>query len=144
MHIREGTLRAYLDGQASPKQRQQIEEHLCACEACRARLERLEANRSHAATALPALKPAPDTAPPDSSAAFARFREQHLIHQDQKRRKATMKTRTHWSRWRPAWIGLTVLMIVSLFVFYPPLRTAASDFLGVFRVRKFAAVPINI
>ncbi len=55
-----------------------------------------------------------------------------------------MKTRTHWSRWRPAWIGLTVLMIVSLFVFYPPLRTAASDFLGVFRVRKFAAVPINI
>ncbi len=47
-------------------------------------------------------------------------------------------------RWRPVWIGLVVLVIASLFVFYPPLRTAASDFLGVFRVRKFVAVPINV
>ncbi|MBC7263491.1 MAG: hypothetical protein H5T64_03930 [Chloroflexi bacterium] len=46
--------------------------------------------------------------------------------------------------WRTAWVSITLIAVLALFVFYPPLRTAASDFLGIFRVRKFAAIPINI
>ncbi len=47
-------------------------------------------------------------------------------------------------RWRAAWAAFTAVVVLALFVFYPPLRTAASDFLGVFRVRKFTAIPVNL
>ena len=47
------------------------------------------------------------------------------------------------SRYRAAWAGLAAaLVIVSLFAFEPA-RVAASQFLGLFRVRKFAVVSIN-
>lgn len=144
MHVREGTLRAYLDEQVTPDEKQQVEEHLRTCEACRERLQRLEANRDCAAAAMSGLPSAQAARSPHPSAALARFRQRYSIHEHPEGRKASMARQGALRRWRPVWIGLVVLVIASLFIFYPPLRTAASDFLGVFRVRKFVAVPINV
>ncbi|GAB4506214.1 MAG: hypothetical protein Kow00123_03520 [Anaerolineales bacterium] len=144
MHIREGMLRAYLDEQVTPEEKRQVEAHLRACEACRERLQRLEANRDRAAAAMSDLQSTPTARLPHPSTALARFRQRYGIHEHQEGRKASMTKQGALRRWRPVWIGLAVLVIASLFVFYPPLRTAASDFLGVFRVRKFVAVPINV
>ena len=49
------------------------------------------------------------------------------------------------SRWRPVTIGVTALLcLVVLFSFAPPQwGQAAADFLGIFRVRKFAVIPID-
>lgn len=144
MHIPEGTLRAYLDEQTSPEETRTIAEHLRACAACRKRLATLDARRSHAAAVLSTLQPPEDRAPTHPSAALARFQQQHNVHEHNERRHAPMRKQNNLGRWKPVWIGLTVLVIASLFIFYPPLRTAASDFLGIFRVRKFVAVPINV
>lgn len=143
MHIRDGLLRAYLDEQATPEQKRKIDEHLRGCATCRQRLDRLAARRNAAAEAMSGLQPSQPSAP-HPVLALARFRQQFRIHERQERRASAMKRQTHWGRWKPLWIGLAVMMIASLFIFYPPLRTAASDFLGVFRVRKFVAVPINV
>ncbi|MDH7489688.1 MAG: zf-HC2 domain-containing protein [Anaerolineae bacterium] len=144
MHVREGTLRAYLDKQVTPEEKRQVEEHLRTCAACRERLARLEANRNLAAAAMSELQPTQATRLPHPSVALARFRQRYSVHEHQEGRKASMTRQGALRRWRPVWIGLVVFVIASLFVFYPPLRTAASDFLGVFRVRKFVAVPINV
>lgn len=144
MHIPEGALRAYLDEQIAPEEKHRIDKHLRDCAACRQRLDRLAAYRNTAAAALSNLRSAHPGTPPHPSVALGRFRQQFGIHNREERRAPAMKTQTLWGRWKPLWIGLAVLVIVSLFIFYPPLRTAASDFLGVFRVRKFVAVPINV
>ncbi len=144
MHIREGQLRAYLDEQIAPEARHAVEEHLRACSRCRERMEALAARRDRTAEALASLPPPQGAEAIHPRAALARFRQQFDIHAREERRKALMKKQSNLGRWRPVWIGLAVMIIVSLFIFYPPLRTAASDFLGVFRVRKFVAVPINV
>lgn len=144
MHIREGMLRAYLDGQVAPQEKHAIDEHLRRCAKCRQRAEELASRRNDAAAALSTLRPSQDGFPEHPAVALAQFQRQFSIHQREERSKWAMKKPVGLGRWKPVWIGLVAIVVVSLFVFYPPLRTAASDFLGVFRVRKFVAVPINV
>ncbi len=144
MHVREGTLREYLDEQVTPEQKHTIEEHLRHCATCRHRAEEITSRRNEAAAAMSRLLPSQEGAAKHPAVAFARFQQRFHIQQCQERRGSTMGRQFSLGRWKPVWIGLVAIVIVSLFVFYPPLRTAASDFLGVFRVRKFVAVPINV
>lgn len=144
MHIREGALRAYLDDQVAPEEKHRIQEHLCHCAGCQRRAEELASRRNDAAAALSSLEPSQGGSPKHPAVAFAQFQQQFNISQHEERSKSAMKKSVSPGRWKPVWIGLVVVLVVSLFVFYPPLRTAASDFLGVFRVRKFVAVPINV
>ncbi len=46
-------------------------------------------------------------------------------------------------RWRPVSIGLAVLVFVAVLSGFAPARQAAADFLSIFRVRKFAVIPID-
>lgn len=144
MHIREGQLRAYLDEQVAPEERRRVDEHLRACAKCRRRTEALASRRDRAAAALASLPLLQLSEAIHPRVALARFRQRFDIHERKERRDTVMKKQSTLDRWKPVWIGLAVLIIVSLFIFYPPLRTAASDFLGVFRVRKFVAVPVNV
>jgi len=47
------------------------------------------------------------------------------------------------SRWRLIIAGCLALLCVAALFTMAPVRRAAADFLGVFRVRKFAVIPIN-
>lgn len=144
MHICEGRLRAYLDEQVTPEERRRVDEHLCTCAKCRQRMQALASRRDRAAAALASLPTPQDAETVHPREALARFRQRFGIHERKEGRDTVMKKQDTLGRWKPVWIGLAVLLIVSLFIFYPPLRTAASDFLGVFRVRKFVAIPVNV
>jgi hypothetical protein len=46
-------------------------------------------------------------------------------------------------RWRPVSIGVTAAICLAILLSFAPVRQAAADFLGIFRVRKFAAIPVD-
>ncbi len=54
-----------------------------------------------------------------------------------------LRQRLFSPRLRPVMIGLTALVCLGLLFTIVPVREAAADFLGLFRVRKFAVIPIN-
>lgn len=46
-------------------------------------------------------------------------------------------------RWRPALAALSAVVVVALLFSIAPVRLAAADFLSLFRVRKFAVIPLD-
>ena len=47
------------------------------------------------------------------------------------------------SRYRAAWAGLAAVFVVAVLLTLAPVQAAASQFLGLFRIRKFAVVSIS-
>lgn len=54
-----------------------------------------------------------------------------------------LKSLTWSGRWRPLTAGLAALACLAILFSFAPVRQAAADFLGLFRVRKFAVIPID-
>jgi hypothetical protein len=46
-------------------------------------------------------------------------------------------------RYRPALVALSAVVVVALLFSIAPVRTAAADFLSLFRIRKFAVIPLD-
>ncbi len=90
-------------------------------------------------TQLDALTPPAGDARPAAPRALLRFHHQLALARSQPLswRMILMQ------RWKPALAGLATLLAL-LFVFtFPPARAAASEFLGLFRVKKFAPISIS-
>jgi anti-sigma factor RsiW len=142
-----GRLRAYLDGELSPEAREAVTAHIDRCARC-ADEARLFRTRSSAVRAgLAAL----DAVEPDPKLALARF---HVAHAHARRETTPsvktllrsigeMKRNALSTRWRPAVIALSALLVVALLLTIAPVRGAAADFLGLFRIRKFAVIPLD-
>jgi hypothetical protein len=84
----------------------------------------------------------------DPTRALARFRAETLSERPTLwvsiKRSLDMTKNMFWSgRWRPLTIGAAALVCVAILLSFAPVRQAAADFLGVFRVRKFAVIPID-
>jgi hypothetical protein len=160
MHTNEGTLRAYLDGELEAPTCTAVAAHLRECAACRKQLDGLASRASATSHYLQALAPRalpvgkvaelPAPAPVALSRLHARLADEtnpaslrRIDHQASSGGLLDMFKRMFNSRYRAAWAGLAAaLVIVSLFAFEPA-RVAAGQFLGLFRVRKFAVVSIN-
>jgi hypothetical protein len=154
MHTNEGTLRAYLDGELETQTCTAVAAHLRECAACRSRLDRLASRASVTSQYFQALAPRGADLPAPAPVALSRLHtrladEANPAALRRMDRQATsgglleMFRRMFNSRYRAAWAGLAAaLVIVSLFAFEPA-RVAAGQFLGLFRVRKFAVVSIN-
>jgi len=161
MHTNEGTLRAYLDGELEAPTCTAVAAHLRECAACRKQLDKLASRASATSHYLQALAPRalpvgkvaelPAPAPVALSRLHARLADEigpAALRQQMDRQASSgglleMFKRMFNSRYRAAWAGLAAaLVIVSLFAFEPA-RVAAGQFLGLFRVRKFAVVSIN-
>ena len=152
MHTNEGTLRAYLDGELEAQMCNAVAAHLRECAACRKQLDRLASRASATSHYLQALAPRGADLPAPAPVALSRLHAR--LAQESGRPVSSapyrpigglleMFKRMFNSRYRAAWAGLAAaLVIVSLFAFEPA-RVAASQFLGLFRVRKFAVVSIN-
>jgi anti-sigma factor RsiW len=137
----EGTWRASLDEQLSATEQTILQEHLAGCAVCAKTVARL---RSQATVVYEALTQAvvPE---PATGTAWRRFRIRHLslAHDSLNWRLRTMWQSLRFRAWRPALLGaLLVALMVSVMVI-APLRTAAGQFLGIFRVRKFAVISID-
>lgn len=47
------------------------------------------------------------------------------------------------NKFRPVWATLAIIAVIGILSSFAPVRAAASQFLGLFRVRKFAVISIN-
>jgi len=85
---------------------------------------------------------------PDVALALARFRARVQLSQPSlwtslERRLEMAKRTLQAGRWRPVAVGvMTLALLVGLFSL-APVRQAAAQFLGIFRVRKFAVIPVD-
>ena len=148
MHTNEGTLRAYLDGELSQPACNAVAAHLRECKACRKQLESLAARTSATSAHLQALAPRGAALPAPAPVALNRL---HARLADERTSQlanesgglSAMFQRMFNRKYRVVWAGLATMMIVALLFTLAPVQAAASNFLGLFRVRKFAIVSIN-
>ena len=89
---------------------------------------------------LDALSPGQHDAPKPASHALAQIKLK--IEPASLQRKPKWRLPTMFSR-RYAWAALSVLALIVVVVSTPGVRAAASDFLGLFRVQKFAPISIS-
>ena len=86
---------------------------------------------------LETIAPGPNDAPKPASHALAQIKRQLEPQNQSKWRLPTMFNR------RYIWATLSVLILLVIVVSIPGVRAAASDFLGLFRVQKFAPISIS-
>jgi anti-sigma factor RsiW len=142
-----GLLHAYVDDALPPAQRDVVAGHLVTCASCRAELAALRARSMAIEGRLAALEPVSYPSA-DPARALARFRAETLPERPTLwmsiKRSFDMTKNTLWSgKWRPLTIGAAALVCVAILLSFAPVRQAAADFLGVFRVRKFAVIPVD-
>ena len=144
----EGRLRAYIDQELSPMERDVVAAHLMECGTCRGALERVRA-RVHQASAL-LVAPA---STPDPRRALARFQHEHVAPRTPVPERRTdnhvwripMETTPHlWSGpRRRAMVGVAVAIVALSLLLFPPVQAIADQLLQVFRVERVMFIPFD-
>jgi anti-sigma factor RsiW len=143
-----GALRAYLDDEDLPAEHAAMAAHLAGCAPCRDELESLRQQSLLIDSLLPELEPS-ERIVPEPEAALAQFRRSQAeigtagLYQ-QLRGWVNMIGTSFSANWRRrAFVGASALAVLLVLFSFAPVRQAAADFLGIFRVRKFAVIPID-
>jgi len=138
MHLSDGDIRTYADGEAAAETAEKVRLHLERCLRCRRRAARLASRAESVGQQLRCLSllPGEETAAVDR--AFARFRVQYLT-----KEMNSMFEKIFSRQHRLAWVGLAVVLILAAALVFPPVRAIANSFLGLFRVEQVAVVPVN-
>jgi len=144
----EGELRAYLDDELQPAAKGRMVEHLATCALCRARLADLEARASRTSILFTALAPAQGEAGPAPAQALARFHARQersgvLLPTLKSMKWRSIMDRFSTRNWRPALALLATAVVLAFAFSLAPVRSAASQFLSIFRVRQFAALSLS-
>ncbi len=147
-HYDMGLLRACLDGELLPAEMAQVTAHLEVCAHCRETLAQLRGRAHMVSAAMGGLEFRGSV--PQPQQALARFREEiptrerHSFRWDDLQRRIHMTGRNLFSpRWRPLTAAVSALLIVAILFTIAPVREAAADFLSLFRIRKFAVIPLD-
>ncbi len=131
-HLNDGQLRAALDGELSPDERQ----HLEICPACQTRQQTVEAQVQRAARRLAFLSAEPGRPVPAPRAALMRFQEQNLYPKE----NSIMNRLFASPLFR---FGIAFVLILALVVAIPTTRALADQLLNLFRVQQVTVVPID-
>lgn len=137
MHLRDGEIRAYLDGEGSRDSRSQVEAHLSSCHACEERQQRLAEGAKAAANKLAALAPRGKQHVHSTSMAQQKMRS--LIVEKEKQ----MNQKKWYTRYRPALITACVVLILGISMAFAPVRAIANSFLGLFRVQQVQVIAVD-
>src|ERR1700737_2264622 len=137
--IHDGILRAHLDSELAGVELAAIAEHLASCADCRARFEKLRAERAQIEGLLTTLAPIGDRIAIDPVMAYTRFNQLRTAHEP----KSSWIARLFAPRWRPAWGFGAVALIVTILVSVNPVRTWAQRMLAMLRVQKIQVVTID-
>jgi len=138
----DGRLRAYLDGELSGEHGQKVRRHVSRCARCQHRLESLRGLAAWTKRSFSKLEPSPaqlsewrESAVPLVADPSRATKKRHLW------RDLLMKDVTR--RARPILAGVAlVALLVGLYAFAPT-QALARQFLGLFRVEKFAVIEVN-
>ena len=146
-----GRLRALLDGELSLPEQAAVATHLDQCAACSAELEMLQKCTAATAARLGDLEPVGEA--PSAERALVRFQYASAAHgrasgpalwwENVTRSLEMIKRSAISPRYRPVLVALSAVMVVALLFSIAPVRIAASDFLGLFRINKFAVIPLD-
>jgi anti-sigma factor RsiW len=139
MHINDDTLRAYLDGQLDAAT--DVAAHVQTCAECGARLAAMQARAARVSAHLAALDPRPAEYPRSPQLAFAEFNARRLSVSGKER--VSMLKNILSPRLRPAWAGLSIVLVLAIALSFAPVRAWASALLGLFRVQQILVVPVD-
>jgi len=139
MHLTEGQIRAYQDGELPESKQKWVRAHLVECARCQSQADEIAARSERVGRHMSILAPAKQPMP----ARVARARLDARITEN------TEKERTMWhklfrGRYRPAWAALAVIAVLAISMSFPQVRAIASRFLELFRVERITAVQVGI
>jgi hypothetical protein len=136
MHLSTAELRAYLDRALPAAEQTAAAEHLAACAVCAAELRSLEARAARVQARLAVLAPAP---------AEAARRAQAVLNLVQEReRKDRVPMFKSLAKRRSLWITAAAVLVLAVSFSFAPVRTFAGQFLGLFRVKQIAVLPVDL
>lgn len=137
MHLNEGLLQAYLDGEVSETEKKLIEKHLSQCGQCQILFTELkELNNLTNATIGQYEKQFTDISI-DLQKAYEMFTKKRKNYQWKGMISKMFKHRKLVA-------GLAAGVIFATTLFVPPVRQAAADFLHIFRVQKIESIQIDM
>jgi len=137
MCIKQGTLQAYLDGELAGREADRVAAHLAECPRCRARAERLEADRRLVAAALDRHLRYAGLQRDDLLAAWSGLQE--------KGPAGTIweGVREKMGRFKMAAVAAVTVCVLAVPFVFAPVRALAMEFLDVFRVERVRVVDIS-
>lgn len=138
MHLHEGKLRAYQDGALSPTERKRISVHSSECPRCQRQAETLSQRAGQVEARLAVLAPTAAEAAPALGAARARL-QTHISRKE----KIPMFQKIFARPYRPAWAGLTIVLILAISLAFPGVRALAVSFLGLFRLERITLIQVE-
>jgi hypothetical protein len=137
--LKDGALRAKLDGQLHEEESAEIDRHLAECAPCRRKLETLAADAERVRAALATLAPGPHEQISDPAFAYVRFQAQ----QPAEPQTVSVLSRLFAARLRPVWASAALLAVLVACFSFAPARSWAQRVLAMLRVQKIAVVPID-
>jgi len=137
----DSNLKAYLDGQLSEPEHSRVSAHLEECPACQSRVETLREQSQRVRMYLASLDAGLEARLlPTTASGRARF----AAHLSQKEKENQNMFHKLFSRpYRPAWIAITVIVVLGLALSVPSIRVAAVNLLEIFRVKQIAVIPVS-
>lgn len=139
MHLTDGDLRAFLDQELNPADQERVNTLLADAAATHQRAETLQGRAAWVGERLAALDPLPTETPTTMMA--ARERLQQRLAEPQ---KETRMSNVRFARQtRLPWAGLAAVLVLALALAFPPVRAAATQFLGLFRAQQISVVPVD-
>ena len=144
-----GRLQAYLDGELSPSDLQEVAAHLQSCPACQTEMAELRQSSELITMGLALYDPPPADVP-STSLAWADFQASTQpsgvsLWQSLNRRLSQMSRSftPHKTVFRVAAIAaMALIIVVGLFTIVPA-REAVAQFLDIFRVQRIVSLPIG-
>lgn len=138
--LTDGVLRAALDGELSPAELADVEEHGTSCARCRERCYELAVEAERVRTGLSSLAPPGRDRPLDTRAAIAQFRARRAALANQ---PPSFATAFFGRRWGLATWGLAAACLIVALLTFAPARSWAQRFAAMLRVQKITAVPLD-
>lgn len=138
MHPSSGEIRAYLDQEVSTEGYARLAAHLANCPACQAKAQALQQQAQHVFGRLDYLEVKHSHSLPVSQARARLSARLSLI----ERKEQTIMSKLSRIP-RPAWVGLTIVLVLAVALAFPPVRAIANSFLQLFRVEQVRVLPVD-
>ncbi|HSV85407.1 MAG TPA: zf-HC2 domain-containing protein, partial [Levilinea sp.] len=132
MHLKDDILRANLDGELDQRTLLDVSAHLERCSSCQQRLDALSRQAGRVAVRLAVLDPLPQESTRLAPQAWRRL--------PNKERQPMFKQYLR----NPAWIALSIVLVLAISLAFQPVRALAGNFLDLFRVQQITLLPVDL
>ena len=138
MHLTDGEIKAYHDGEFRPLDEERIQLHLDVCQSCQERSDHISSMSVRVTTQVITLNPSP--------LSDSRPIQEARIHMEKRileKENNSMFKKIFTTQYRLAWITLAIVAIIAIAFAFPGVRAAANNILRSFRVQQFTVVQFN-